>query len=68
MAVLCAEELQIIRKHEVLFKVAVHKDRIIEQLSDLSRLMAKDSFSDVAYRKGVSNLVIFRVAQWPLSR
>ena len=55
-AVLCAERLQTIRKWEVLFTVAGHRDRIVERLSDLSGLMVKDDFSDVACRRGISNL------------
>ena len=56
------------KKWEVFFAVAGHRDRIVEQLSNLSGLMVKDDFSDVACRRGISNLVIFCVARWPLSR
>ena len=54
--VLCTERLQTIRKWKVLFTVAGHGDRIVEQLSDLSGILAMDDFSDVACRRGISNL------------
>ena len=55
-AVLCAERLQKIRKWKVLFTVAGHRDRIVERLSDLFGILAMDDFSDVACRRGISNL------------
>ena len=55
-AVLCAERLQTIRKWKVLFTVAGHRDRIVERLSDLFGILAMDVFSDVACRRGISNL------------
>ena len=66
-AVLCTERLQTIRIWEVLFTVAGHRDRIVER-SQICLGLWKDGFSDVACRRGISNLAIFCVAQWPLSR